>query len=563
MPGPRRQNPGMFRRRLTLALCLLAVFAVLSELGAAAALAVAERHLQRGRVASDIQLAFVELAATKQRLRTWVAQLQQGAEPDPAQRQALQQEMRDTLSRLDRLSERAASLDPGTDAMRQHEERRQALKVLTDSVRTLEAAVDTARPLTPGADAREAWIALSSVFDRSEGQDLRVLLADRIEREAASVTQKREAADRTLAAIRAAWLAMALALALGGLAAAVYFARALRRPLDELAEGAQALQRGELQHRIPLSGRDEFAVVARSMNAMAEELDQHRRQEDARRQRLEELVGERTAELEQALQALRLADERRRRLFADISHELRTPTTAIRGEAEVTLRGRDRPADEYRSALGRIVQTSQQLGLVIDDLLAMARSDLDALTLVPEPLDLAEPLADAVAQARALGSTRGIEVHPQDDGDGPWPILGDAQRLRQLLLVLLKNAVDYSHPGGAVRVSARRCPRPSAADTEGAPDQVEVTVRDDGIGLADDERQLLFERHFRGRHARRHRAEGSGLGLSIARSLVRAHGGSVELLPGAEGGTLARVWLPLLDPTRTDVRAGGPGRSPA
>lgn len=553
----------MFRRRLTLALSLLAVFAVLSELGAAAALAVAERHVQRGRVASDIQLAFVELSATKQRLRTWVAQLQQGAEPDPAQRQALQREMRDKLRQLDRLSERAASLGTGEDSMRQHVERQQALQVLADSVRSLEAAVDAARPLTAGADAREAWRALSSVFDRSQGQDLRLLLADSIQREAAAVARERAAADTTLAWIRAAWMAMALMLAGSGLAAAVYFARALRRPLDELAEGAQALQRGELQHRIPLAGGDEFAVVARSMNAMAEELDQHRRQEDAQRRRLEDLVGDRTAELEQALEALRLADERRRRLFADISHELRTPTTAIRGEAEVTLRGRDRPVDEYRSALGRIVQTSQQLGLVIDDLLAMARSDLDALTLVTAPLDLAEPLAEAVAQARALGSARQVAVQPLAEGAGPWPILGDAQRLRQLLLVLLKNAVDYSHPGGRVQVSARRLP-PSDGDlgTEAAA-QVEVTVRDDGIGLAEDERTQLFERHFRGTRARQHRAEGSGLGLAIARTLAQAHGGSVALMPAPGGGTVATVCLPLLGTARPEERPGEPARRPA
>jgi signal transduction histidine kinase len=118
-------------------------------------------------------------------------------------------------------------------------------------------------------------------------------------------------------------------------------------------------------------------------------------------------VAARTAELKGALQALRQADARRRQLFADISHELRTPTTAIRGEAEITLRGRDREAAEYRAALQRIVETSRQLGAVIDDLLAMARSDIDALALARRPIDLAEPLAEALAQAAPLAAERG------------------------------------------------------------------------------------------------------------------------------------------------------------
>lgn len=531
----------MFRRRLTLSLGLLAAVAVLQGLGAAAALRVAEQQVERGRVASDIRTAFVELSATKQRLRNWVAQRQQGAGADPQVREALQRDMRGTLERLQTLSARAIELDDSAATGSEHLRRQDAMAVLATSVSELEQAVDAAEPLAPGADAQQAWLALTAVFDRSQGRDVRQLIADSLAREAAAVARERTAADTTLAWMRGFWLAMALTLALLATAAAAYFARALRRPLDHLSAGALALQQGQLQHRVPLDGVDEFSAVARSMNTLAAELEVHRAREAQARQRLEEQVAERTAALREALDALRDTDARRRQLFADISHELRTPTTAIRGEAEITLRGADRPADDYKAALRRIVDTAGQLAAVINDLLAMARSDIDSLSLVKRPVDLAEPVRDALLQAQALAVARGVGLHADEPPAGRCVVLGDAQRLRQLLLILLDNAVRYSHEGGEVRVALTG----RADDGDGPPTWV-VEVRDQGIGIAPHELPQVFERHFRGQDARRQRPEGSGLGLPIAQSLARAHGGRIEVLPGVGRGTVARLTLPAL-----------------
>ncbi len=523
----------MFRRRLTLALSLLAAAAVLQGLAAAAALGVAQKQVERGRVASDIQLGFTDLSATKQRLRTWVAQHQQGAGASPALREQLQTQMRQQVQQLQLLSAELLRLDDSPASRQEHLQREDALSVLAQSLVALETTVDNAQPLRPGADAGQAWEALSYVFDRAQDRDLRALLADSSRREAAAVTRERAAADTALARMRALWLGTASTLALAALGAALYFARALRRPLDLLSRGALALQQGQLQHRIPEQGTSEFTSVARSMNVMATELEQHRQGEARLRQRLETQVDERTAELTQALQALQQAEARRRQFFADISHELRTPTTAIRGEAEVTLRGADRPVEDYRAALSRIVDTSRQLGSVIDDLLAMARSDIDALSLVRRPLDLAQPFAEAVAQAQALAQARGVVLQADEPARGLSAVLGDAQRLRQLLLVLLDNAIRYSQPGAAV--SARLL---------AYADDWCVEVQDQGIGIPPHELPQVFERHFRGSTARRHRPDGSGLGLPIARALAQAHGGRIHLFSPPGQGTLARLVLP-------------------
>lgn len=535
----------MLRKRLTMALALLALAAVLEGLVALWALNVAAQHLERGRVVGDIQLGFVELSVTKQRLRTWVSQRQLDAGADPAERDRLLQSMRQTLAQLQNLSVRAQSLDPGADTRAEHLQRQDALAVLTRSVDALAREIERVQPLQPGSDARITWDALNERFDVSDGRDLREMLAQGSARETAAVQRERSAADRTLAWMRALWMAAASSLALGALLLAAYLTRALRQPLERLSEGALALQQGNLAHRIPDQGKDEFSAVARSVNAMAAELAQHRAAEQQTRTRLEEQVQTRTAELEGALQTLRDVDARRRQLFADISHELRTPTTAIRGEAEITLRGQAKPPAEYQAALRRIVEASGQLGLVIDDLLTMARSDIDALALQRRAIDLAQPLEEALAQAQALVRERQVSVQTAPLPAGALPLLADPQRLRQLLTLLLDNAIRYSAPGGVVSVQVRRTDEPTP--------RCSFEVHNSGIPIAEHELPRVFERNFRGEQARRHRADGSGLGLAIGAALARAHGGEIRLVSHPERGTTATLWLPIATHLETEI----------
>lgn len=533
----------MYARRLTIALAALALAAVLEGLAAMWALSVANDHVRRGRVASDIALAFQELTVAKLRLRAWFteAQLHSETAPEPALR--LQEDMRRTLERLGSLTAQAIALDPSDETRVEHQQREDALSVLSDSVISLRDAVAQVRPLPAGTQPRQAWQAAGELFDISRGRDLRILLNDSIRREAVAVARERAGADQALRWMRNLLVGAAAAIALAALLLAVGFVRALRRPLDQLNVGALALQRGNLDHRIPQNGLNEFSAVAASMNAMAVELAEHRAREESARQHLEGLVAARTAELQAALEALQRVDARRRQLFADISHELRTPTTAIMGEAEITLRGGDRAADDYRTALRRIVATSRQLGGVIDDLLIMARSDMDALALNRQPQDLHTVLQEAVEQAQALAQERAVRVLGPADIQPPLTVLADPQRLRQLLLLLLDNAVKYSRSGGTVELSVQAGPQP----VEGA-GSCEVRIVDQGIGIAADELPRVFERSFRGAQARQHREDGSGLGLGIARALAAAHGGDIVIESQPGQGTTVLLRLPLCSP---------------
>jgi len=251
---------------------------------------------------------------------------------------------------------------------------------------------------------------------------------------------------------------------------------------------------------------------------------------------LEEQVASRTAELSSALQSLREAEVRRRQLFADISHELRTPTTAIRGEAQVTLRAADSSVDDYRSSLRRIEEAARQLGLAMDDLLTMARSDIEAMSLRRVSVDLADVLDEVVSQGEAIARTAHVKLTHE-----PWPgnlvVLGDGDRLRQLLLTLVDNAIRYSREGQPVSLEARR--------VENGGSRVEVIVRDRGIGISEEELPRVFDRNHRAPNAKRFRSDGSGLGLPIARALARGHGGEVTLSSEVDRGTVATLTLPL------------------
>ena len=537
----------MFRTRLAIALGTLAVASLLQGGVAWWAIDVAANNVQRGRVASDVLAGFLELSATKQRLRTWLSQALLDAGADPQQRDKLQADMATTLAALQLLAASASELDgKRSSAYPEHQQRQQALAVLRRSLDELRMEMASVHALPPGVDAVAAWTELTRVFNMSQGQDLRSLLSDGIARERAAVFRDRAAADRSLTLVRGFALGATVTIALAATLLALYFAHALRRPFAELRAGADALQNGDLQHHIPDDRDDEFSRFATRVNAMAVELQQHRRREAEARQRLEGLVEVRTVELQQALHTLQQVDARRRQLFADISHELRTPTTAIRGEAEIALRGREKPVDEYQASLLRIVEAATHLGIVIDDLLMMARTDIDALALSRTLLDVGEPLRDAIEQAQALGRERGVRVEsPRGDTSGV-PVLADAQRLRQLFTLLLDNAVRYSHAEGLVQVHARQ-----AADVE-AGLLWELRIVDQGIGIDADELPRLFERNFRGGRARLHRTDGSGLGLPIAAKLARAHGGRIDVQSQPGRGTVVTLWLPIqIDATDT------------
>ncbi|MEA2717060.1 MAG: two-component system, OmpR family, sensor kinase [Actinomycetota bacterium] len=279
------------------------------------------------------------------------------------------------------------------------------------------------------------------------------------------------------------------------------------RPLDQIGATAEAIATGDLSRRVERAEeRTEVGRLGLALNRML-------------------------GQIESAFDERRASEDRLRRFVADASHELRTPLTSIRGYAELFRRGAaDRPED-LATAMRRIEEESARMGVLVEDLLLLARLD-QGRPFEPVPVDLARLAADAVDDARAVSPDRPV-VMAQGP---PVMVLGDELRLRQVAANLLSNAQVHTPPGTTVRVAV-------AARGERAL----LEVSDDGPGLPPDVADKVFERFYRVDKARSRATGGVGLGLSIVAAVAEAHGGSARLeapAPDRPGATFV-VDLPL------------------
>ena len=234
-----------------------------------------------------------------------------------------------------------------------------------------------------------------------------------------------------------------------------------------------------------------------------------------------------------ALVPIREGFEAQRRFVADASHELRTPAALIRANAEVMER-EGLVTGDGTALLADVIAEADRLGGLVGDLLQLAAWDETHLTIVPGPIDAAALAADTVRGARALAAERGVGL--EVDVAGPAPATADRDRLIQLLLILVDNAIDHSPAGETVTVRVRR-----------ADGVVVIHVDDRGPGIPPAERERIFEPFTRLSGTTRHGSGGTGLGLAIARRIVDAHGGTIRADSPAAGGARFTVSLPGAD----------------
>ncbi|WUI69850.1 HAMP domain-containing histidine kinase [Nocardia sp. NBC_00403] len=313
---------------------------------------------------------------------------------------------------------------------------------------------------------------------------------------------------------------------LAALAVAAYFViRRSLRPLRGVEKTAAAIAAGDLTRRVPVRGTNtEIDRLSQSLNGMLAQIQSA------------------FAATEASESAARRSEAKMRRFVADASHELRTPLTTIRGFAELYRQG---ATTDPALFMDRIEREAQRMGLLVEDLLMLARLDAQR-PLEQGPVDLLAVASDAVHNARAMaaadgsdGPHRSIELEICS-GEGTLEVNGDEERLRQVLANLLNNALTHTPPDASVKV--RLTPEL---------DEILLEVADTGPGLPADEAERIFERFYRTDNSRTRASGGTGLGLSIVQALVAAHGGTVtaDSVPGS--GTTFTVHLP-----RSTRRAG-------
>jgi signal transduction histidine kinase len=294
------------------------------------------------------------------------------------------------------------------------------------------------------------------------------------------------------------------------------------RPLVEVERTAQAIAAGDLSRRVPAGDeRTEVGRLSTALNGMLGRIESSFR-------------AQQTSE-EQA----RASEGRMRRFVADASHELRTPLTSIRGFAELHRQGAVSDPEDIRRLMQRIESEATRMGLLVEDLLQLARLDQQR-PLSLAPVDLAELAGDAVHDARAVQPDRPIGLHLDPSLTDVPVVIGDEARLRQVLGNLVTNAL--THTPVTARITVRLSEDPAAPGT------VVVSVTDQGPGLAPADAQRVFERFYRADTSRTRAAGGSGLGLSIVASLVAAHGGRVDLTTAPGQGATFAVRLPRSGP---------------
>ena len=233
-----------------------------------------------------------------------------------------------------------------------------------------------------------------------------------------------------------------------------------------------------------------------------------------------------------ALRPIRAAMDSQRSFIADASHELRTPLSVVRATAELLKRHASQPVGDNREAVDDIIGESDRRGRLVGLMLTLARADAGQAALSLSEVALDE-LAEEVARGmRLLAQKRGVAFDA--DVSGPVPVRGDADRLRELIVILTDNAITYTDAGDAVRLEVRRSPH----------GRVTIRVSDTGRGIPPQELPRVFDRFYRVDKARSREAGGTGLGLAIARWIAEAHGGSIraESTPGV--GSTFTVELP-------------------
>jgi heavy metal sensor kinase len=278
-------------------------------------------------------------------------------------------------------------------------------------------------------------------------------------------------------------------------------------PVSAMSERAAEITATNLRERLPVSGGEELAGLARVVNDLLA--------------RLEDSFA------------------RQRRFMADASHELRTPTAVLRTEADVILAQQYRSEEEYRASLAVIRDAASRLARIVDDLFALARVDAENVSTRRERVYVEELVDDAVRMVRPLGDARAVRVNLHEAVEAP--VDADADLLGRLLINLLDNAIKYSPDGGVVEVRMQR--------RDGL---VDVGVIDQGRGIPEEDRERVFQRFVRladDDGAAPEQAgvsrSGVGLGLAIARRIAEAHGGSLVVVDSTPGRTEFRLTLPI------------------
>ena len=289
-------------------------------------------------------------------------------------------------------------------------------------------------------------------------------------------------------------------------------AKTMVNPLQRLTDGIQQVARGDFSRKLEVSSSDEIGQLTESFNVMAQQLETN-------------------------INELEKAEQERKDFVANVSHELRTPLTNIRSYAETLDDGvGDLPPEMEKRFLGVILNESDRMAHILQDLLTLSRFDSGRSELRLTRFPFAQAVDDTY-QAVLMDAQNHAHTVELSLPDSLPRVRADRERIMQVMMNIVSNAIKYTPDGGRIVLSAGQ-----------SGDKVWMEVDDNGIGIPDADRERIFERFYRVDKARSRQSGGTGLGLSIAQEIMRRHDGRLYLVDKAEPGLTIRMELPVAGP---------------
>ncbi len=293
---------------------------------------------------------------------------------------------------------------------------------------------------------------------------------------------------------------------------AIPVVRAITHPISRIRSTAMTLAEGDYTAKTGLDRRDEIGELASTIDFLSDKLAEN----EIERQNIEQT---------------------RRDFFANVSHELRTPLTVVRAYAESLKDGVVTKPEKVQQYYDRMLEECKSMERLVGDLLTLSKMQNPDFVIEKEPVDLKQVMMDMIRAAKALADEKGIRIK-YSRCDGPCIIDADYGRLKQMFLVIVDNAVKFSNEGGEVRINIER-----------SGDNIIVSIRDDGVGISEEELPYIFEKFYKSKL--RQNAKGSGLGLAIAKQICLKHNGTINVKSEVGKGTC----FTFVFPRKPDMRA--------
>lgn len=432
----------------------------------------------------------------------------------PGDLQTARNDMQRILSALTRATRQELNVVSGKDELQGQLPELERVRRLTDLFYVIDQAASQAFMLAEQGDHDAAVEQASRQVNFPLTNEMQPLIDHAIAEERKEIASKTQSFEQLRNEVTVGGAVLA-ALALLAIAVTTLLTRRrFSRHVSALAERAQAVLRGEAEPSSLASAAGDFQPLSLALADSAAAWHDERQKRAAADAQLQALDIERSA------------------FLADVGHQLRTPLTVLRGEADVALRGKASVAS-LRQSMERIRAQSAELTLQLEDLLEAVRQGEDTDPSSMAQIELGDVVASAAGEGKILAEPREVEI-VVERSTGPVSVPGDFRRLKQALMIGIDNAVKHSPPGSTIRIATTSDER-----------RATVRVADEGPGVSAEDQPNVFRRFYRGRQENDMLNTGFGIGLSIAKQIVAQHGGTIALRNRPEGGALFEIVLPL------------------